>query len=236
MKVVFFTGSGVSQESGVPTFRDREALWDNFDSSLLASKNAWKKNKTAMLQFHNDFRKLISQTNPNGAHNYIANLQIDHEVIIITQNVDNLHERAGSENVFHLHGNIFEARSTANHNLVRPCNGDINIGDKCEVGSQLRPNVIWFGEELDIKIIREVKKHLRDCQVLVVIGTSLEVTPAKDLILNTDPDCHIVVIDPNPNKSSLPKKRINFIEKKAVNTMPDLDYLLNNLPIDPLYL
>jgi NAD-dependent deacetylase len=226
MKIVFFTGSGISQESGVPTFRDRMALWDNFDPERLASKSAWRTNKEEMLMFHNQFRNLIQKTEPNKAHRFISDLQNDHEVTVVTQNVDDLHERSGSNIVYHLHGNIFESRSSLNPNIVYPCNQDISIGDKCEKGSQLRPNVVWFGEELNVTMVKKVEKILGLCDLFVVIGTSLSVYPASDMVKLIDSDSRIVVVDPNPNRSNLPKHRITFIEETAVNSVENLRELI----------
>ncbi len=222
MKIVFFTGSGISQESGIPTFRDRMALWDNFDPKDLASKSAWRTNKENMLNFHNEFRRLIEQCEPNSAHYFISQLENEHEVIVVTQNVDNLHERAESSTIYHLHGNLFESRSTVNPNLVYPCNEDINIGDKCEKGSQLRPNVVWFKEELNSKMVKEVNNHIKECNVLIVIGTSLEVSPANEKVSLIDDDCKLIVIDPNPNRTVLTRPNVIFIEKPATEGVLDL--------------
>jgi NAD-dependent deacetylase len=222
MKIVFFTGSGISQESGIPTFRDRMALWDNFDPNDLASKSAWRTNKENMLKFHNEFRRLIEQCQPNNAHYFISELENEHEVIVVTQNVDNLHERAESSTIYHLHGNLFESRSTVNPNLVYPCNEDINIGDKCEKGSQLRPNVVWFEEKLNSKIVKEATNHIKECNVLVVIGTSLEVSPADEMVSLIDDDCKLIVIDPNPNRKFLYHPNVIFIEKPATEGVLEL--------------
>jgi NAD-dependent deacetylase len=223
MKIVFFTGSGISQESGIPTFRDRMAIWDNFNPEDLASKTAWRTNKENMLKFHNQFRRLIEQCEPNSAHHFISQLENEHEVIVVTQNVDDLHERAGSSTIYHLHGKLFESRSTVNPNLVYPCNEDINIGDKCEKGSQLRPNVVWFEEQLNDQMVKEATNHIRECNFLVVIGTSLEVSPADEMVSLIDDDCKLIVIDPNPNRTVLNKPNITFIEKSATEGVLDLN-------------
>jgi NAD-dependent deacetylase len=145
MKLVFFTGSGISQESGIPTFRDRFGIWTEVNPMDVAHKDSWVKNKPLVMEFHNKLRRMVIDAKPNEAHRFIAQLESNHEVIVVTQNVDDLHERAGSSKVIHLHGNLMESRSTLNPNLIYPCTGDLNIGDKCERGSQLRPNVVWFG-------------------------------------------------------------------------------------------
>ena len=222
MKIVFFTGSGISQESGIPTFRDRMALWHSFDPEKLASKSAWKTNKSEMLKFHNEFRRLIEQTEPNDAHIFISELQKDHDVIVVTQNVDNLHEKAGSRIIYHLHGNLFESRSSLNSNLVYPCNEDIQLGDKCEKGSQLRPNVVWFGEELNNTMVKEATSHLKGCDILVVVGTSLEVSPANEMVRLINDGCRLIVIDPNPNFQFLSGNNINYIAKNATEGVLEL--------------
>jgi len=222
MKVVFFTGSGISQESGIPTFRERNALWENFNPENVASISAWRTNKEEMLHFHNEFRRLVQETIPNEAHHFIAELQEHHEVVVITQNVDDLHERAGSRSVIHLHGNLFEARSTLNPNLIYPCLEDINIGDRCERGSQLRPNVVWFGENLNENILQEAEAHIRACELLVIIGTSLAVYPANDMPNLVDDDCKIIIVDPNPQPEYLNRRNTNIIENTALGSLEEL--------------
>ena len=227
MKLVFFTGSGISQESGVPTFRDRFGMWTELNPEDVAHKNAWAKNKGQMLDFHNQFRNLISTGQPNSAHNFISELEKYHDVLVVTQNVDNLHERAGSKNVIHLHGNLFESRSTLNPNLVYPCNGDLNLGDKCERGSQLRPNVVWFGEELNAQDLKLTQKVLEDCDALIVIGTSLEVYPANELVRKTNSESQLIVVDPNPNKDFLKGLNVTYINETAVNGVEKIKELLS---------
>ena len=213
MKLVFFTGSGISQESGIPTFRDRFGIWTEINPMDVAHKDAWKKNKPLVLEFHNKLRRMVIDAKPNEAHRFIAQLESNHEVLVVTQNVDDLHERAGSSKVIHLHGNLMESRSTLNPNLVYPCVEDLNIGDRCEKGSQLRPNVVWFGEELNFKDYNIVFQEIKECDFLIIIGTSLEVSPANDLVRN--PDCSIIVIDPNPAEEFIKRRNIKFIKENA---------------------
>ena len=222
MKVVFFTGSGISQESGIPTFRERNALWEDFDPEIVASIASWRTHKEEMLHFHNEFRTLVQETIPNAAHHFIAELQEHHEVVVITQNVDDLHERASSRNVIHLHGNLFEARSTLNPNLIYPCHGDLNIGDKCDKDSQLRPNVIWFGEHLNEKVVRESENHIRSCELLVIIGTSLVVEPANEMPNLVDDYCRIIVVDPNPPSEFVNRRNTQIIQSTAVGSLDEL--------------
>lgn len=222
MKVIFFTGSGISDESGIPTFRERNALWKNYDPEIVASIASWRTNKEEMLHFHNEFRRLILEKEPNAAHHFIADLQGNHEVVVITQNIDDLHERAGSRNVIHLHGNLFEARSTLNPNLIYPWRSDLNIGDKCEKESQLRPNVIWFGEHLNEKVVREAENQIRSCELLVIIGTSLAVEPANEMPNLVDDDCRIIVVDPNPPAEFINRHNTTIIESTAVGSLEEL--------------
>ncbi len=228
MRLVFFTGSGISQESGIPTFRDRFGMWTELNPNEVAHKNAWKTNKEKVLEFHNKFRKLVSEKTPNQAHYFLSKMQVEHEVLVVTQNVDDLHERAGSSDVIHLHGNLFESRSTLNPNLVYPCKGDLNLGDRCEKGSQLRPNVVWFGEELNKREYNRVLTYLSDCDFFIIVGTSLDVFPANELVKKTHDECHIVVLDPNPNKEFLKGIKVTYIEETAVRGVQDLEVLLQN--------
>jgi NAD-dependent deacetylase len=220
MKLVFFTGSGISQESGIPTFRDRFGIWKEIDPMDVAHKNAWKTNKSLVLEFHNRLRRMTLSAQPNDAHRLIAQLELKHEILIVTQNVDDLHERAGSTNVTHLHGNIMESRSTLNPNLTYSCLEDLNIGDRCERGSQLRPNVVWFGEEINIKAFNFILQEIKECDFLVIIGTSLEVSPANELVKSSD--VSIIVIDPNPPIDIVNKRNIHIIQKRATDGVREL--------------
>ena len=222
MKVVFFTGSGISDESGIPTFRERNALWEDYDPEIFASIASWRTHREEMLRFHNEFRRLVKEKIPNAAHHFIAELHEHHEVVVITQNVDDLHERAGSRNVIHLHGNLFEARSTINPNLIYPCHGDLNIGDKCDKESQLRPNVVWFGENLNKKVVREAENHIRSCELLVIIGTSLAVYPANEMPNLVDDDCKIIVVDPNPLPEHIKRQNTQIIQRAAIGCLEEL--------------
>lgn len=185
MKIVFFTGAGISAESGVPTFRDSDGLWEGHRPEEVASISEWnshynrKAKRETILRFYNEMRKSLSKVEPNKAHYDIAKLQESHEVYIITQNVDDLHERAGSLNVLHLHGSLLESKSTYDSSLVYECTGDINIGDKCERGSQLRPNVVWFGE--DVPLLIEAYDIIKDADAIIAVGTSGVVEPAASL-------------------------------------------------------
>ena len=226
MKIVFFTGSGISQESGIPTFRDRFGIWENLDPMQVASIRAWRYNKEEVLKFHNQLRKLVIEVSPNAAHHYIAKLEKKHETIVITQNVDDLHHRAGSSNIVQLHGNILEVKSEDNPDFIQSWKNDLNEGDLAPDGGQLRPNVVWFGEQLDSFLWNKSQRYIAECDVLVIIGTSLSVFPACELVKKTSENCKIIVVDPNPNQTFLSDKKIKLISKSAVECLDELDLIL----------
>jgi NAD-dependent deacetylase len=197
MKITFITGSGVSQESGIPTYRDTsDGLWMNYDIEKVSTAEAWINDPATVLEFHNLIRKKLDEVKPNDAHRIIADLSLadGHDVWVVTQNVDDLHERAGSPNVLHLHGQLRQSRSSVNPALVFPYDKDIEIGDEAPDGSQLRPNVVWFGEDVPAMGIAALKVARAD--VVVVVGTSLAVYPAAGLLEYVRDTARIFVIDP----------------------------------------
>lgn len=180
-RLVAFTGAGVSAESGIKTFRDSDGLWEEYAISEVATPQAWEKNKTLVLDFYNKRRKQILTAQPNPAHLALAALEKKYDVQIITQNIDDLHERAGSKKVLHLHGEIIKSRSTADASLIYPINGpDLNVGDTCEKGSQLRPHIVWFGEMVPAMEMAYVLAE--KAELFLVIGTSLAVYPAAGIV------------------------------------------------------
>jgi NAD-dependent deacetylase len=184
--IVIFSGAGISAESGLATFRDSDGLWQKYDLRELASPQAWAKDRSLVLRFYNQRLKDVLAAEPNAAHQAIASLEDHFQVTVITQNIDDLHERAGSTRVIHLHGEIRKARSSLDRNLTYPMkNSGIAEGDKCEKGSQLRPHVVWFGEE--ILRFPEALEAVRAADIFVVVGTSLQVYPAAGLV-NEAPD------------------------------------------------
>jgi NAD-dependent deacetylase len=213
-KVVVLTGAGISQESGIPTFRDADGLWEGFRVEDVASPEGWQKDPGMVLDFYNQRRKKAREVMPNRGHEIIAELQDHFEVLVVTQNVDDLHERAGSKNVIHLHGSLFEARSTVDDSLVYPISGwALNLGDKCELGSQLRPNIVWFGEM--VPLIQVAAQRVREADIFLVVGTSMLVYPAAGLIDYVPYDALKFVVDPNvPSVSHVPGIRI-FQEKAS---------------------
>ncbi len=230
LKILFFTGAGISAESGLQTFRDsKDGLWNNFKIEDVCTPTAWEKNPSLVLEFYNQRRKQCKEAQPNLAHELIAKLEAHYDVTVVTQNVDNLHERAGSTKVIHLHGELMKVRSTIDSSLIYNREDAIVIGDLCEKQSQLRPHIVWFGEGLDNDLLDNSIKEAMTCAVCVVVGTSLQVYPA-----NTLPDfvpfgSQMIVIDPMINKIDFDKKRdIQFVNKKAVEGMQMIyDALLN---------
>ncbi|HRG57766.1 MAG TPA: Sir2 family NAD-dependent protein deacetylase [Bacteroidia bacterium] len=179
--LVVFTGAGMSAESGIKTFRDSDGLWENYRIEDVATPGAWNKDKALVLDFYNQRRAQCIKAMPNAAHKALAQLQKHFKVSIITQNIDNLHERAGSKNVMHLHGEIMKSRSTLDQNLIYDIKGaDLNIGDTCEKGSQLRPHIVWFGEA--VPMMEKACRVVHTADIFVVIGSSLVVYPAASLI------------------------------------------------------
>jgi NAD-dependent deacetylase len=194
-KIVVFTGAGISADSGIKTFRDADGLWENHRIEDVATPEAWQRNKELVLKFYNERRKQLKQVEPNAMHLFIADLDKKHEVKVITQNVDNLHERAGSKHVLHLHGELIKARSTVNPNLVYTLKKDtIELGDKCELNSQLRPHIVWFGEEVpEMEKAYELTEY---ADLFIVIGTSLNVYPAANLLTTVSAYTPKVLVDP----------------------------------------
>jgi NAD-dependent deacetylase len=179
-KIVIFSGAGISAESGLATFRDADGLWNQHKVTDVATPEAWAANPELVLQFYNERRHQVALAQPNSAHQAIVDLEAKYEVIVITQNIDDLHERAGSSQIIHVHGEITKARSTIDANLTYPIGGaPIHLGDTCEQGSQLRPHVVWFGE--DIQNFDLAKAAINTAGKVMVVGTSLTVHPAATL-------------------------------------------------------
>lgn len=195
-KIVILSGAGMSAESGIKTFRDADGLWEGHDIMEVASPIGWAKNPELVLDFYNQRRVQLLQVTPNKGHLLLAELEKEHEVFIITQNVDDLHERAGSTNVLHLHGELFKVRSTKFHDMVYDWKKDLLLGDVDYEGNQLRPHIVWFGE--DVPAIDQAIEIVQDADVLIVIGTSLQVYPAAGLINYTNDEIPIYYIDPKP--------------------------------------
>lgn len=220
-KLVVLTGAGVSAESGISTFRDAGGLWEGYDVSEVASPQGWKNNKELVLEFYNERRRQILNAEPNSAHIALALLESYFDVTIITQNIDDLHERGGSSHVLHLHGEIRKSRSTLDHNLIYNIEGtELTPKDKCERGAQLRPHIVWFGE--DVPMIAEAIRYCIEADIFIVIGTSMVVYPAASLIEFVPYESVKYIIDPNKPDIYNPPPNTVYIEKKATDGMEEL--------------
>jgi NAD-dependent deacetylase len=210
-KILVFSGAGISAESGVPTFRTGpDGLWYNHKIEDVATLSGWKKDRQLVLNFYNERRKQLHEVQPNLAHKIIADLEKDFDVTIVTQNVDDLHERAGSTKVIHLHGELLKSQSSVDPNLIYDCKGDINLGDKCEKGSQLRPHVTWFGEMLDLEKIKIAENAAKEADICIIVGTSMQVYPASKIPFDTPQTCLIYYVDPGDIEFNLPNLREFF--------------------------
>ena len=218
-KLVVLTGAGISAESGLKTFRDSDGLWENYNVYDVATPEAWHRDQELVLKFYNERRKQVRAAQPNAAHKALVDLERKFDVTIITQNIDDLHERAGSGNVLHLHGEIIKSRSSLDENLLYDCPGDIELGQKCEKGSQLRPHVVWFGEM--VPMIEVAGRICRQAEIFLVIGTSLAVYPAAGLVHYVDYDVPKYVIDPNIPQNFI-NPSVTTIQETAVNGVPKL--------------
>jgi NAD-dependent deacetylase len=194
-KLVVLSGAGISAESGLATFRDSGGLWEGYDIMEVATPEGWKKNPSLVLDFYNKRRKQAFHATPNEGHLVLSRLQDIFDVTIITQNVDNLHEKAGSKKVIHLHGELFKCRSTTDEKLIYDIDGwELNLGHNCEKGSQLRPHIVWFGEMVPMMDIAVAETLQAD--IFIVVGTSLQVYPAAGLLNHINKEVPTYIIDP----------------------------------------
>ncbi len=216
-KLAVLTGAGISAESGIATFRDAGGLWEGHKVEDVATPEGWRKNQELVLDFYNQRRKRALEVKPNRGHEILAVLEKNFEVTVITQNVDNLHERAGSTNVIHLHGSLFESRSTLDPSLIYPIAGwELKKGDRCERGSQLRPNIVWFGEA--VPMMEVAAEIASSADIFLVVGTSMVVYPAASLIDYVPTEVKKYVIDPGrPEIVHVPN--LEFIHEKASTGM-----------------
>lgn len=221
--LIILTGAGVSAESGLKTFRDSDGLWMGYDVQEVASPQGWKKNPELVLDFYNQRRKEATKALPNAAHQAIAGLQKDFNATVITQNIDDLHERAGSKNVIHLHGEIFKMRSENDENTFYDALYDIYLGHKGVDGSQLRPHVVWFGEP--VPMIEEAAKIMSTADIFILAGTSLQVYPAAGLIDFLPRGIPKYIIDKNPPYIP-PHYNFIIIQKPATEGMEEVKNIL----------
>ncbi|MFW6289338.1 MAG: SIR2 family NAD-dependent protein deacylase [Mariniphaga sp.] len=211
-KLVVLSGAGISQESGLRTFRDMGGLWEQYDVTEVASPQAWNQNPELVMRFYNERRRQLWEARPNEGHMGIASLENWFDVEVITQNVDDLHEQAGSKKVLHLHGELRKARSTCDPSLIYTLNNwELKLGDKCEKGSQLRPHIVWFGEA--VTEIENAISITRQADIFVVAGTSLMVYPAASLVHYIKPGIPVFVVD--PHEPEMQFSEVTYIREKA---------------------
>jgi len=226
-KIVVLSGAGISAESGIKTFRDADGLWEGRDIMEVASPIGWNKNPTLVLDFYNKRRAQLLTVQPNKAHEILAELEKQFNVHIITQNVDDLHERAGSSSVLHLHGELLKVRSVSNENSIMHWKTDVNIGDCDADGNQLRPHIVWFGEA--VPLIEKAIEIVESADILIIIGTSLQVYPAAGLMNYVNQNVPVYYIDPKPASIyDLPNK-LKVLPLSAVEGMKILKEELLNL-------
>lgn len=196
-KVCVLTGAGISAESGIKTFRDADGLWEGHDVMEVASPQGWNANQELVLKFYNDRRRQLHEVKPNAGHHALVQLEEKFKTVIITQNVDDLHERAGSSNIIHLHGQLLQVRSIKNENDVYHWPGDLSKDDTCKNGHQLRPHIVWFGEA--VPELENAIREIIDTDIIIIIGTSMQVYPAASLTAYAPKDAKIYYIDPKPH-------------------------------------
>jgi NAD-dependent deacetylase len=219
-KIVVLTGAGISAESGIKTFRDADGLWENHRLEEVATPEAWRRNPELVLRFYNERRRQLHTVRPNEGHLALAALEKHHRVHIITQNVDDLHERAGSTSVLHLHGELLKARSERHEHPSYPCTGDLALGDLCPKGTQLRPDIVWFGEA--VPMLERAADLCEDADLFLIVGTSLQVYPAANLMKYAPWHIPFYYVDPNPQVNvilaAMPNVRV--IAEKASTGIP----------------
>jgi NAD-dependent deacetylase len=228
-KIVVLTGAGMSAESGLKTFRDENGLWEGHDVMEVASPQGFAQNPQLVLEFYNQRRRQLLEVSPNAGHQALAKLEQAFDVSIVTQNVDNLHEKAGSSHVIHLHGELFKVRSTVDESHVLDWQKDLVLGDTDPNGHQLRPHIVWFGEM--VPMLEVAAEITQQAEILIVVGTSMQVYPAASLIHYAPNRTPIYFIDPRPNIRSSDFEQLTVIPKTAAQGVPNLvEELLNNWP------
>ncbi|MCC5789597.1 MAG: NAD-dependent deacylase [Opitutales bacterium] len=223
---IVLSGSGISAESGIPTYRGAEGLWEGYPLEEIATPTAWERNPEKVLRFYNERRQKLRQVNPNTGHRALVDLEKTHQVEIITQNIDDLHERAGSTSIIHLHGELRKAQSSANPDWKTPLGDrDIHLGDLCPKGSQLRPAVVWFGEI--VQGVAKAEALVNQADVLIVVGTSLQVYPAAGLAYVAPDHARKFVVDPNLDPQNLPPEFLVY-QEPASTGLPKIVKTLQN--------
>lgn len=217
-KIVVLTGAGISAESGLKTFRDANGLWEGHDVMEVASPQGFSRNPALVLEFYNQRRRQLQQVKPNEGHLALAHLESGFEVQIITQNVDNLHERAGSSNILHLHGELLKVRSTKDEAVVLPWTADLNMGDVDKNGDQLRPHIVWFGEM--VPLLEKAIELTQKADILIIVGTSMQVYPAASLVNYVRQGIPIYFIDPKPSVNNSDFENLSIVSKNASEGVP----------------
>lgn len=219
-KIVVLTGAGMSADSGIKTFRDADGLWEGHDVMEVASPYGFARNPAVVLDFYNQRRRQLLEVAPNPGHKFLVELEKHFNVTIITQNIDDLHERAGSSRVLHLHGELFKVRSTGDTTMVLEWKKDLNLGDRCPKGYQLRPHIVWFGEE--VPLLSEASRITETADILIIIGTSMQVYPAAGLLNYARPGIPKYFIDPKPNINASDFVNLKIIQNTAAKGVPTL--------------
>jgi NAD-dependent deacetylase len=225
-KLVVLSGAGMSAESGIQTFRDKDGLWEGHDVMEVATPEGFGKNPELVLEFYNQRRQQLKEVHPNYAHQKLADLEENLDVRIVTQNVDDLHERAGSSKVVHLHGELTKVRSTGNPSTIMSWETDLVLGDNCKDGFQLRPHIVWFGEA--VPELETAVPLVADADIILVVGTSMQVYPAAGLVGYALPGARIFYLDPKPsiNYELAQRENLVVIEKTAVNGIDEFIKLI----------
>ncbi|MEC7771178.1 MAG: NAD-dependent deacylase [Bacteroidota bacterium] len=228
-KIVVLTGAGMSAESGLKTFRDENGLWEGHDVMQVASPQGFARNPELVLEFYNQRRRQLLDVSPNKGHLALAELEQGFDVSIVTQNIDNLHEKAGSSHVVHLHGELFKVRSTVNENHILDWKKDLVLGDTDDMGNQLRPHIVWFGEM--VPMLETAAQITQQAEILIIVGTSMQVYPAASLIHYASKQTPIYFIDPKPNIRSADFNNLTVIPETAAEGVPKLvKELFNSWP------
>jgi len=223
LKISVLTGAGISADSGLETFRDSGGLWAKYRIEDVCTPEALRKNPALVLEFYNARRRQLKDVSPNSGHKALVDLEKFHDVTIITQNVDDLHERAGSSKIIHLHGELLKCRSIDFPEYVTEIHGDLNLGDLCPKGSQLRPHIVFFGEEVPAMAVAE--KIVSECDVLIIAGTSLAVYPAAGLVYSAPSNAKLYLVDPSDVLMS--RRGVTHIKKRAAEGLPELLKILS---------
>ncbi|HKL90065.1 MAG TPA: NAD-dependent deacylase [Allomuricauda sp.] len=226
-KIVVLSGAGMSAESGLKTFRDADGLWEGHDVMQVASPQGFARNPKLVLEFYNQRRRQLMEVSPNAGHKALAKLEQVFDVSIVTQNIDNLHEQAGSSHVVHLHGELFKVRSTVDENYILDWKKDLVLGDVDENGHQLRPHIVWFGEM--VPLLETAAQITQQADKVIIVGTSMQVYPAASLIHYAPDQTPIYFIDPRPNIRNSDFENLTIISKTAAKGVPVLvEELINN--------